>query len=296
MPGTIEQDLRRRDFSVNAMAAALGGEWSLLDPLGGVPDLSRRRLRVLHPLSFVDDPTRMLRGARYAARLDFHLDPWTVRCQALAVDQAPYPALSGHRIAAELARVVADAHPAAALARLGRARVFRIVDARYWLTRRTARAVAALDETLAWSAAHGLAVPAFPLALVALVADQRPAVATAFLERLSLRGEPLARILRALQDSPRPLAPLDLAARYLRGDAATRARLDAEVAAMRREQGELRGDDLLELGVPRGPAVGAVLDDIRGRRRRGEIADRAAEIDYVRSWVSQRNRDDEREG
>jgi tRNA nucleotidyltransferase (CCA-adding enzyme) len=326
MPATIEQDLRRRDFSVNAMAATLGGEWPLLDPLGGIPDLSRRRLRVLHPLSFVDDPTRMLRGARYAARLDFTLDAWTVRCQALAVDLAPYPALSGHRVAAELERVVADARPGVALARLGRAGVFHIVDARYRFSRGTARAVAALDETLAWSAAHGLAVAAFPLALVALVADQRPAVATAFLERLALRGEPLARLLHAVGEGQRPSSrargemgghataphsqsiagrtmgnrrpptPLDLAARYLTGDTADRARLDAEVAATRREKGELRGDDLLELGVPRGPAVGAVLDEIRARRRRGEIADRAAEIDYVRSWASERNRDDEREG
>jgi hypothetical protein len=65
---------------------------------------------------------------------------------------------------------------------------------------------------------------------------------------------------------------------------------------MRREKGELGGDDLLQLGVPRGPAVGAVLEQIRARRRRGEIADRAAEIDYVRAWVSERKQDDEREG
>jgi tRNA nucleotidyltransferase (CCA-adding enzyme) len=350
MPATIEQDLRRRDFAVNAMAATLGGEWPLLDPLGGIPDLARRRLRVLHPLSFVEDPTRLLRGARYAARLDFNLDAWTVQCQALAVELAPYPALSGHRLAAELERVIADARPAVALARLGRAGVFRIVDPRYRFTRRTASALTAFDETLAWTAAHGLPVPAFPLALVALVADQPRAVATAFLERLALRGEPLARVMHALDEgegpgrssrargemggrstaphsstiggrttgnprittgrttgsarittgrtmgNPRPPTPLELAARYLTGDTSVRARVTAEVTALRREKGELRGDELIELGVPRGPAVGTVLDGIRAGRRRGEITDRAAEIDYVRSWVSERHTDDEREG
>ncbi len=317
MPATIEQDLRRRDFAVNAMAAALGGEWPLLDPLGGIRDLSRQRLRVLHPLSFVEDPTRLLRAARYAARLDFALDAWTTQCQALAVELAPYPALSGHRVAAELERLVADARPALALARLGRAGVLRIVDARYRFTRGTARAVGALDDTVAWAAAHGLTVPAFPLALLALVADQPPRVATAFLDRLAIRGEPLARLLRALgtEDSGLPSAagharttpgrraaatrgttPLALAARYLVGNAAVRARLAAEVAARRAEQGELRGDELMGLGVPSGPAVGAVLGEIRARRRRGEIADRTAEIDYVRAWVSERHTDDEREG
>jgi tRNA nucleotidyltransferase (CCA-adding enzyme) len=280
------------------MAAALGGEWPLLDPLGGVTDLSHRRLRVLHPLSFVEDPTRILRGARYAARLDFTLDAWTVRCQALAVDLAPYPALSGHRLTAELERVVADARPAVALARLGRAGVLRIVHARYRFTRRTAVAKSALDDTLAWTATHGLAVPAFPLALVALVADQPSAVATAFLERLALRGEPLARVLQALGGGDRPSSrtPLELAASHLTADRGLRARLDAEMASMRAEKGELRGDELIELGVPRGPAVGRVLDDIRVRRRRGEIGNRAGEIDYVRAWVSKRQTDDEREG
>jgi hypothetical protein len=95
--------------------------------------------------------------------------------------------------------------------------------------------------------------------------------------------------------SPRT-TPLELAARYLTGDADVRARVDAEVAAMRAEPGELRGDELIGLGVPGGPAVGAVLGEIRARRRRGEIANRAAEIDYVRAWVSERHTDDEREG
>ena len=73
---TVEEDLRRRDFSVNAMALALqpSAFGRLLDPLGGRLDLGKRRLRPLHPLSFVEDPTRIFRAARYAARLGFRLD------------------------------------------------------------------------------------------------------------------------------------------------------------------------------------------------------------------------------
>ena len=223
------------------------------------------------------------------------------------MELAPYPALSGQRLAAELERLVADARPAVALTRLGRAGVFRLVDPRYRFTRRTADGVAAFDESLAWTAVHGLTVPPFALALAALLTDQPRSVAGAFLERLALRGEPLFRLLHALDEHRgRPaggrttanagLMPLALATDYLTGSAGVRARLTSDVAATRAEKGELRGDELIELGVPRGPAVGTVLEGIRGRRRRGEIADRAAEIDYVRSWVSERNRDDEREG
>lgn len=76
--GRLDDDLARRDFSVNAIALLLDGDGCgvhLLDPHGGQADLQVRRLRLLHPLSLRDDPTRLLRAARYAARLGFVLDP-----------------------------------------------------------------------------------------------------------------------------------------------------------------------------------------------------------------------------
>ena len=71
-PGTLEQDLARRDFTINAMAVLLPS-MDLLDPHGGLADLERRELRFLHDDSLRDDPTRLVRGARYAARLGFGL-------------------------------------------------------------------------------------------------------------------------------------------------------------------------------------------------------------------------------
>ncbi len=76
--GRLDDDLARRDFSVNAMALLLAGDGSgavLLDPHGGQADLARRQLRLLHPHSLRDDPTRLLRAARYSARLGFALAP-----------------------------------------------------------------------------------------------------------------------------------------------------------------------------------------------------------------------------
>ena len=78
-PGSLEQDLARRDFTVNAMALVLPGDGApepqLLDPNGGQHDLAARQLRFLHPHSLRDDPTRLLRAARYSARLGFDLAP-----------------------------------------------------------------------------------------------------------------------------------------------------------------------------------------------------------------------------
>src|SRR5215212_10078300 len=76
---TIDDDLRRRDFTINAMAIRLDGRFygQLHDPLGGQADLARKFVRVLHPRSFVDDPTRMLRTVRYEGRYGFAIDPDT---------------------------------------------------------------------------------------------------------------------------------------------------------------------------------------------------------------------------
>lgn len=77
--GTLADDLRRRDFTINAMAVRLDGEHfgELIDPLGGCADLERGLVRVLHPRSFVDDPTRLFRLVRYAERYGFRFEPET---------------------------------------------------------------------------------------------------------------------------------------------------------------------------------------------------------------------------
>ena len=80
-PGSLADDLARRDFSINAMAVSLSAEsWGdLTDPFDGAGDLERRIIRVLHPGSFRDDATRLFRAARYAGRLGFGLEPETER-------------------------------------------------------------------------------------------------------------------------------------------------------------------------------------------------------------------------
>ena len=77
-PGDLDDDLARRDFSINAMAMVLHGSMesldvAVVDPYGGQRDLAAKRLRLLHSRSFQDDPTRLIRAARYAARLGFDL-------------------------------------------------------------------------------------------------------------------------------------------------------------------------------------------------------------------------------
>ncbi|MDP6605316.1 MAG: hypothetical protein QF664_03510 [Dehalococcoidia bacterium] len=112
---TIEQDLARRDFSVNAIALAVSGVRSgeIVDPCEGLADLAAGRLRVLHDRSFVDDPTRLWRAARYSARLGLRPDAATATL--IARDRHFLRHVSGVRIRGELARTAAERRVAATL-------------------------------------------------------------------------------------------------------------------------------------------------------------------------------------
>ena len=89
--GSLADDLARRDFSINAMALMVGeGSVTLLDPHGGQADLGCRQLRLLHGSSLQDDPTRIVRGARYAARLGFALAPDSLEQWATTLARWPW--------------------------------------------------------------------------------------------------------------------------------------------------------------------------------------------------------------
>ena len=292
LPAAIGQDLRRRDFTLNAMAVELAsGSFELLDPLGGAADVARRTLRILHPLSFVEDPTRIFRAARYAARLGFALDAWSVRGRALALELAPYESLSPARIVAELEHILADAEPARALAALARAGAFRLLDRRHRAGRGLVARLERVPSTLAWARAHGRPAPGQP-----------PEVTTAVLRRLGVSGAPLERVRAALasdlasrlQAGQRPSesarlvrasSPTEVAWLHLNGDAAARARLERAVAPAGDGRPELDGEAVIGLGVARGPQVARVLGALRDARLDGKIRDRQGEIDYVRSWL-----------
>jgi tRNA nucleotidyltransferase (CCA-adding enzyme) len=310
MPAAIGEDLRRRDFTVNAMAVELAsGTFGLLDPLGGAADAARRRLRVLHPLSFVEDPTRIFRAARYAARLGFTLDEWSVRCRTLALELGPYPVLSPARIAAELERILAEPEAGRALAALARAGVFRLLAPRHRATRAAVARLAALGVTLEWARARRGAPPRLELLATVLAADQPGAVATGILRGLGLSGAPLGRVRDTLAAAPalrerlasatrpseaaralREAGPLAPAWLHLADDEATRGRL-ARLGGDEAARPLLGGEALLGLGVSRGPDVSTVLNALRDARLDGEIHDRPGEIDYVKTWLSTRTKE-----
>lgn len=115
--GTLETDLRRRDFSINAIAVSLSREnWGeVMDPLDGISDLQAKRIRVLHTKSFEDDPTRIFRAARFSARFGFRLEKDTFRLIQQSVKDRIIKKLSYDRMRVELEKILMEENPAAAI-------------------------------------------------------------------------------------------------------------------------------------------------------------------------------------
>jgi tRNA nucleotidyltransferase (CCA-adding enzyme) len=272
-PAGLVEDLRRRDFSVNALAVTLTPDrfGRLLDPLGGQMDVRARRLRALRPLAFVEDPTRIVRAARYVVRLGLHPDAATRAGIRLGIAAGPYPALSGQRLWRELELTAAEPEARKAFELLVRWRASSL-----WNAGTLSPAYLRRAERLAhWARGAGVAVDPAEVFLLALSIGRPPAAVERALDRLALAGEPRARLeagaladplARRLEgrrvrpsevDEALAAAPETAAlAAWLRGGPRARRRIQWYLQSGRAVRPRLRGEDLLALGVPRGPRVG----------------------------------------
>ena len=259
---SIEEDLARRDFTINAMAVRLADgafrEWP-----GAMRDLGAGVLRVLHPRSFSDDPTRVLRMARYAARLGFSPD---AEAAALAREADLWTA-GGSRLGAELRKLAAEPQPAGMrqLADLG---IGEALLGASFDPSPVGRAVALLPGPVVALAAAGAGASRERLDELAFPAAERDAIVAA--------SAPWVREALEFEDWP--------ALRRARPEAVAVAGARGPEAAARRWLGELRhlqlaitGDDLLAAGL-RGPAVGEALERAWGALYAGGAADREAQL------------------
>jgi len=296
-PGTLQDDLFRRDFAINALAVdlsppSLGG---LVDPFGGRQDLEKGRIRVLHERSFQDDATRILRAIKYAARFGFRLEARTRRF--ILRDKGYLQTVSGERLRRELVLILEEERPEAALALAGRLGVLGEISAGLegdgWLGRKFSLA-----------RRRGWASPEVYLALLAY--RMAPHEARAFLSRLRFprvqaraveevqalkaQEKALARPRLATHQVCRPLAgysgPAVLALALASPEARIRRRARLFWEEWRYVKCSLGGKDLLGMGVEAGPRVGEYLRRLLEARLDGVVGDRAGEEELVLRWLS----------
>lgn len=272
-PATLAEDLRRRDFTVNAMAVALWSErlGDLIEYDGAKSDLLARVLRISHDASFIDDPTRLLRLLRYGARLGFTAEPHTEQLAREAVEAGAMATVSGQRIADELMDLLGERSALVSLESMNALGLDRALDERFEADEYVAaRALLELPEgvsqDLLLMAVCCRAMEAERLAdwldRLGLQSHQRAIVADAVLRH--------AEVFEGSSPADEP-SKFDAALRRFKPETVVLAYAvpgaDRELATRAREWLNARnhdhlligGADLRRAGVPEGPAIGRAL-------------------------------------
>jgi len=295
-PGTLKDDLIRRDFSINAMAISLASNdyGELFDPYQGKGDLEHRLIRILHPKSFSDDATRILRGVRYEQRFGFEFEAQTT--QLLKRDIPILDTISGDRIRHELELIFKEKQPELAIKRLAELGVLPRISSSLkgdgWIAEKFDKARHLKKPTQ---------LPSLYFCLLAYPFSEREI--EQFLARLNIS----AKLSRAMHDTLRlkarlplldtsPLKPSEIyyllreyepvaiqanaiASDEKKGTSSLIAHryLQLFLTKLRYVKTSLNGEELKRLGISAGPEMGKVLQILHKAKLDGEISTRADE-------------------
>lgn len=298
----LREDLFRRDFTINAMAVSLqpADFGRLIDPFGGRPDLFAGVVRVLHDLSFSDDPTRILRAIRYEARYGFRLEEHSARLASACIERGLVRDLSSARLRDELQLLLEDPGAVRGVRRLGELAVDRAIHPH---VRADAEAAALFGRALELDAALHAGVPAWRIGLAVLGRDLTSEETYTWLDKLKVRRRDVDLIAGAIRVAPRiverlrteSLDPAEIVA--LADPSAPDAPLFALAldnapalreyfTRLREVRIEIGGSELAALGLSESPRVGEVLAELRRRKLNGELDGRDSELEAARELIA----------
>jgi tRNA nucleotidyltransferase (CCA-adding enzyme) len=303
---SLRRDLLRRDFSINAMAAEIDpAEFgAIADPFGGLADVRDGVVRVLHPLSFVEDPTRVLRAARFELRFGFAMDEATEGLARRAVEMGLLQDISGARLREELLAMLEEDDPVAPLERLEELGALRALLPAGVDGAAAVRDVGAVLDSLGRMPRRAGRPPRRVTALLVALAGRGTAHSVErWVDRMRVGRETATAVreaaarapvlLRALDHAvpPRdsrlyallePLAPEVLAYVRALGSARVRERADRFAESLSHLRLEVSGDDLVAMGAEPSAVFSDILARIRARRLDGAVAGRKAELAELR--------------
>ncbi len=295
-PGTIEEDLRRRDFTINSMAACISPDsfGELLDPHGGRSDLGKRLIRILHQASFADDPTRILRALRYEQRLKFHLEQdteWLLRRHLDNLDT-----VTGERLWHELELILQEVRPEEVLCRAEELGVFHRLHPALrgdgWMANNFIRARTPVAESISRLAVY-LALLVFRLTAEqiegCIVRLKMPGWAARTGRDVAQLKQGLGALASThLQPSniyrrlKRHLPEVIEAAAIASDSPLIQQRLELYLKKLRHIRPEISGDDLKLMGICPGRKMGQILRTLHDARLDQTVTSRAEEDALVR--------------
>ena len=298
-PGPIEEDLARRDFTVNAMALRLSppNAGTLLDRFGSRQDMEDGLIRVLHDGSFVDDPTRIMRAIRYEQRLGFRIESSTLAL--LSRDLHLLPSVGVDRLRREIDLFLLEPAPELPLLRAESLGVLPTIDPALHLGARLSEIFKSARRQL------GQVEPTIYLALLLYSAETRRAMQ--FLDRYRFPKESIGLVkgALALRDSEARISVEGLRDSQVyavfkgfdknsvcafgiatENDVARTSAADY-LSRLADVRPELTGKDLINLGVARGPDIGRVLNRLLEARLDGLTSSREDEVALVKEWLAE---------
>jgi tRNA nucleotidyltransferase (CCA-adding enzyme) len=299
---SLRQDLFRRDFSVNAMAACINPECfgTIADPFGGLSDLKRGVLRVLHSLSFVEDPTRVLRGARFESKYSFSMDASTEELARQAVEMNMLSEVGGARIREEMLDIIDEDDPAGIFERLDDLGVASVLVPEEADVPKTVAGLATTQRAYKVLARRFERLPRRRVALVAsLAGTSNRSHAERWLNHLRFgreysdpaivvaeRGHALtrrlddgrkmkdSRLYRTLEGVPSESVVFLWGACSERG----RGRIERYLDVLDKVRPEVTGDDLLEMGLQPSAGFSDILGQALDDRLDGKAIGRDSEL------------------
>lgn len=301
LPASLEEDLFRRDITINAMAVSLGpGDFgAMVDPYGGTKDLEAGLVRILHPASLRDDPTRILRIIRFAARFGFEVEENTGRCLEEALEERVLGRISAERLRAEIFLSLAEPDPAAVFGLMKEKGVMAQVLPGINFDEDVASAMLRGQRLSALVARDPDWEPEWVQLILLMHRSPRTAIGRV-LAGLNLRGRTVkvpgqawrldvlerraaglnrqSELHEALQGASLEMQLALLAKVKSEG---LRRRLLRYITQSRRIRPELTGDDVKALGYPKGPGIKKVLAAIRAQKMDGKLGSRKAEEEFA---------------
>jgi tRNA nucleotidyltransferase (CCA-adding enzyme) len=308
--GTIEEDLARRDFTINTLAVRLdeGRPYEVIDLFNGMRDLARRDLRILHDRSFSDDPTRILRAVRFESRLGFRMEPHTESLAVGAARAGAFTALSSGRLGKEVRLLLATpGEVVLSLERIQELGLAPSLHPRLRLERELFAWLAQLWthlELLQKELAEPPPVAHWWLHLLAVTWELREADRGEVAERLAIDGDHRSRLISARQRIElveqglageklkphqvdawlRELSSEETLLLWTRMPAATQELVRTWYLEWRPLNLAISGEHLVSHGFAPGPLIGRALEQTRAARLDGDI-DAEGELAFAIRWL-----------
>jgi len=313
-PGSLKDDLFRRDFTINAMAISLSSEnfGKLVDFFSGRDDLRKKKIRVLHDLSFIDDPTRILRAIRFEKRYDFHIEPKTLKLLKEAVKGKYLERVEPQRVRDDLILMLKEKEPLKEIKRLKELAGLSFLHPRLCVYARNYKLLGRIEEEVSWfenSHFYRRPLDAWVIYFMGLLDCLSPRFTRVVCRRLALRRGEEKRILNAKKHTGKLIASLSrpdtrpskifalleplsyeeillIKAEYR--NASVQKHIEDFFEIYNGMRILITGDDLRRLGLAPGPYYQKIFTRVLNAKLDGEAPNREVELALIRRLIKKR--------